>query len=111
MAGEGSTWLNRLPAILKNKFFLVELAYVLYLFFLDGSDIPGQIKLKRELMKLNNQKAYYTNEIEKVKEERKELFSSWENLEKFGREKYHMKRDSEDIYLIVEEKKQRKADF
>ena len=62
-------------------------------------------------MKLNNQKAYYTNEIEKVKEERKELFSSWENLEKFGREKYHMKRDSEDIYLIVEEKKQRKADF
>ena len=107
MAGEGSTWLNRLPAILKNKFFLVGLAYVLYLFFLDGSDIPGQIKLKRELMKLNNQIAYYTNEIEKVKEER----SSWENLEKFGREKYHMKRDSEDIYLIVEEKKQRKADF
>ena len=94
MAGEGSTWLNRLPAILKNKFFLVGLAYVLYLFFLDGSDIPGQIKLKRELMKLNNQKAYYTNEIEKVKEERKELFSSWENLEKFGREKYHMKRDA-----------------
>lgn len=111
MATEAATWQNKLPGILKNKFFLVGLIYVLYLLFLDGSDILGQIKLKRELIKLNQQKAYYTEEIEKVKEERKELFSSWENLEKFGREKYHMKKDSEDIYLIVEEVKQRKGGF
>lgn len=107
MAEQKTAWFDGLPPLLKNKFFLVGIAYVLYLFFLDSSDIPSQIKLKRELMKLNDQKAYYTEEIEKVKTERDELFSGWDQLEKFGREKYHMKQDSEDIFLIVEEEKQR----
>lgn len=48
------------------------------------------------------ERAYFQSEIEKSKKERSELFGNKDNLEKFGREKYLMKRDDEDIFILVD---------
>ncbi|MBX7227654.1 MAG: septum formation initiator family protein [Chitinophagales bacterium] len=106
---ESNTWVSKTLPILKNKFFLVGIAYLLYLIFIDSNDLLSQWKLKKELSSLEDQSAFYTEQIKQVKQERDELFSGIDQLEKFGREKYHMKRDSEDLFLIVEEEKERKV--
>ena len=56
-------------------------------------------------MELEKDKRYYTTEIANNKESLNELMSSMDNLEKFAREKYLMKRDNEDIFVFVEEVK------
>ena len=48
---------------------------------------------------LENEKQYYQKEIEKDKKAIKEL-STDEGIEKLAREKYYMKKDNEDIYII-----------
>ena len=48
-------------------------------------------------------KEHYQVEVEKVKLQSKALHSDAETLEKFAREKYLMKKDNEDIFVIVEE--------
>ena len=48
------------------------------------------------------EKQYYISEIEKDRQATFELMTDTLTLEKFGREQYLMKRDNEDIYLIVD---------
>ena len=43
--------------------------------------------------------------LENVKKEKDELFGNNKNLEKFAREKYLMKADNEDVFVMIEEKK------
>ena len=69
----------------------------------DSNDLINQIKLNRKLSTLKSQKEYYLEKIEEVKQDREELLSNTELLEKFAREKYLMKKDTEDLYIIVEE--------
>jgi len=70
--------------------------------FIDNNDFLSQYKLTRQLKNFEQEKAYYTNKIEEVEKERQELLSNQVLLEKFAREKYLMKKKSEDIYVIVE---------
>lgn len=71
--------------------------------FIDSNDLYSQYKKHRKLRELEQQKTYYTQKIKEVKKDRKELLSNDGLLEKFAREKYLMKRESEDLYIIVQE--------
>jgi len=71
--------------------------------FFDSNDIYSQYMLSKKLSTLEEQKEYYQEKIIEVKEDREELFSDEVMLEKFAREKYLMKRPTEDIYIVVEE--------
>jgi cell division protein FtsB len=51
--------------------------------------------------KLEEQKEFFIQEIKQTKEEQQELLSSPEKLEKFAREKYYMKKDNEDLFIIA----------
>lgn len=57
----------------------------------------------KDLRQLEKDKEYYRERIEEDQRKLKELKTSDENLEKFAREQYFMKRDNEDIYIIVNE--------
>jgi cell division protein FtsB len=71
--------------------------------FIDSNDIVTQFKLGSKLRELKNQKEYYREKKDMIKSERQELMSNYELLEKFARERYLMKRKTEDLYVIVEE--------
>ena len=96
--------INRLPRYFRNVFFLTGAFFLLWMVFFDSNDIYTQYKLSKKLNNLEERKAYYIERIEEVKQDREELFSNPELLEKFAREKYLMKKPTEDIYVIVEEK-------
>ena len=96
--------LKKLPPYLKNKYLLAVALFIVWLLFFDRHDFISQYKLRAELNKLREEKAFFQEEIKKDTENLKELISNPETLEKFAREKYLMKKDNEDIFVIVEEK-------
>jgi hypothetical protein len=52
---------------------------------------------------LEKQKEFYLERKAKIQAEREELMSNMELLEKFARERYLMKKESEDLYVVVEQ--------
>lgn len=70
--------------------------------FFDKNDLFTQSYRGKELRKLQQSKQYYTDQIAAEKKELKLLKSNPATLEKYAREKYLMKRDNEDLFLIPE---------
>jgi len=71
--------------------------------FLDSNNLISRFQLTSKLNALENEKEYYEEKIQEVEKDRRELFGDNDLVEKFAREKYLMKKPSEDIYVIVEE--------
>ena len=95
--------IRRLPKITRNFFFIFGCLFLFWMLFVDSNDLFSQYRLGRKVESLASQKEYYKAKIEQVRQERQELFSNPELLEKFAREKYLMKKENEDLYIIAEE--------
>jgi cell division protein FtsB len=67
--------------------------------FIDNTSYLEQRVLNKQLDELEDNKKYYQDEIKKDEENIK-LLKNPDQIEKYAREKYYMKRDSEDIYII-----------
>ncbi len=87
----------------KNFYVLVTAFSLIWMLFIDNNDFITQFTLRQELNRLEDEKEYYQEKITEVKEEREQLLSNDMLLEKFAREKYLMKKEKEDVYVIVEE--------
>ena len=95
--------LRKIFRILVNRYFIATLAFAVWIIFFDNYSITRQYRLNNELKALQEMKRNYRQEIEKNERELKELVTNKKTLEKFAREKYLMKRDNEDIFVIIEE--------
>lgn len=95
--------IRKLPPVFKNFYFIVGVIFIVWMLFIDSNDLYSQYKKRRKLGELEQQKAYYTQMIREVEKDREELLSNNELLEKFAREKYLMKKESEDLYILVTE--------
>jgi len=82
---------------------LATLGFILLLALNERSSIVDYINYQKQLNKLRKQNQYYKSETDRISREYNEVFGSAENIEKFAREKYFMKRDSEDVFIIVPE--------
>ncbi|WPQ64642.1 septum formation initiator family protein [Chitinophaga sancti] len=89
---------------MRNKYFVSAAAFVIWLAFIDSKNFISQYELTSEVNKLEEQKAFFSEEIIKTRKEQEELLSSPDKLEKFAREKYLMKKDDEDLFIFTEEK-------
>jgi len=92
----------KVPAYMRNKYFVSAAAFLIWLAFIDSKNFISQYELQSEVNKLEAQKAFFQDEISKTRKEQQELLSSPEKLEKFAREKYLMKKDDEDLFIITE---------
>jgi len=86
-----------------NKYFYTLLAFVVWMVFFDTESMREQMKLDKTLDELQEHKAYLNGEIEKNNNAVYLLENDTTELERFAREKYFMKRDSEDVYFILRE--------
>ncbi|WP_374951273.1 septum formation initiator family protein [Mucilaginibacter sp.] len=98
--------MKRLFDLIKNKFFLATVAFVIWMIFFDKNDLFSQYEYHQQLSKLKQEQQFYKTETEKVNNDLDELTSDKVKLEKFAREKYLMKKDNEDVFVIEHEKKQ-----
>ncbi len=96
--------INKLLGFTKNFYFISGMLFLFWMLFLDSNDLYTQVRLSGQLESLNSEKEFYLHKIEEVKQEREQLLTDVDALEKFAREKYLMKKESEDLYVIVKEK-------
>ena len=92
-----------LKSILKNKYILSIIIFVLWLVFFDKNNIIDRFNDIRTLKQLEKEKVYYKERIELDRNRIEELKTDNDNLEKFAREQYLMKKKNEDVFYIVEE--------
>lgn len=94
-------FIDKIPPILKNKYLLTGVAFLILMLFLDRNNLVSQYKMRKELNGLRQELQFYRDQAAKDSTELSRLMGDSLELEKLGREKYLMKRDSEDIYIIV----------
>ena len=97
---------KRLIDLFKNKFFIITVAFIVWMLFFDKNDLVSQYEYHQQVNNLKQERDFYKSETEKVSKDLDELTSDPEKLEKFAREKYLMKKENEDVFVIVKEKVQ-----
>lgn len=85
-----------------NFYVLASLFFLFWMLFIDSNNLINHFKLSQKLSQLEDQKEFYLDKKEKISAEREELMSNPELLEKFARERYLMKKPTEDLYVVVE---------
>ena len=90
---------SALLQFISNKYVWVLLFFIIWMFFLDNYSYFDHRFLNKQIDELETNKEYYQEEIKKDEQNIK-LLKNPNQLEKYAREKYYMKKDSEDIYII-----------
>lgn len=93
---------KRIPPFLRNFYSLTGMTFLVWMIFLDSNDLINRYQLSAKRRSLENEKEYYVEKIQEVERDRTQLMGTPELLEKFAREKYLMKRESEDLFIIEE---------
>lgn len=94
------TWKKILPW-LKNKYILTLIIFFVWMLFLDTHNMIDRFISMRQLSRMKHDREYYLDRIEKDSARMNELRTNRENLEKFAREQYLMKKEDEDIFIII----------
>jgi cell division protein FtsB len=95
--------LKKLPPAFRNFYVVCGALFLFWMTFLDSNDLVTRVKMASKLSDLEAEKEYYNQKIVEVEKDRNELMTNKELLEKFAREKYLMRKETEDVFVIVEE--------
>ncbi len=93
--------INKIPPFLKDKYFLTIVVFLVWILFLDRNNLISQFRLHQELQGHKRQMEFYLHETYNDSVALHKLMTDTAEMERVAREKYFMKRDSEDIYLMV----------
>ncbi len=86
---------------INNRYFYTGLAFIIWLAFFDSDNLREQMRLSNKIDRLDQKKNFYRTEIQKNKSSLNALKYDTTQLEKYAREKYFMKKDNEDVYVII----------
>lgn len=92
---------KKIFSVITNKYLLTVVGLAVWLTFFDRNDIFTQYDLRQQVLKLEKERDYYLNEITANNKAIEELHTNQKSLEKFARETYLMKKDNEDVFVIV----------
>ncbi len=93
---------QRIISILKNKYFIAFVAVLIWLLFFERHGFIQQWRVNRDIRDLKRNKAFYKEEILKDSMVIEELKGDTDAIERLAREKYFMKKEGEDIFIIEE---------
>ena len=94
--------MERFLLLIRNKYFLAAIAFLIWMCFFDRYDISTQISYQQEKNKLEEEKAFYETEITRIEKAIKDVQYNPNEIQRVARERYKMKKDNEDIYVIQE---------
>lgn len=95
--------LKRVPPFFRNRYIAVLVLFILYISFFDAHDLISQMEIKMELREISEEIDYLNEHTESAKSQIEELTSDKEELEKFAREQYRMKRENEELFVLLHE--------
>jgi cell division protein FtsB len=89
---------------LKNKYVLTIAVFTVWMLFFDQNNMVDRIKMTSEIRQLEADREYYREQIKQDSSRLDELTTNKENLEKYAREQFLMKKPNEDVFIVLEEK-------
>lgn len=92
----------KLHRIFLNKYVVTLVVFIVFMIFFDNHSLISRWQTGRNIKSIENEIGFYQSEIEKNKKKMNEMQSSDESLEKYAREQYYLKKDSEDVFIIKE---------
>ncbi len=93
--------MHKLPKIFRNKYLISGIIFAIWMLFFDRNDVSLQLKRINELHKLQESEKRMGKQIADTRQELELLKTNPETLEKYAREKYMMKKENEDLYIIT----------
>jgi cell division protein FtsB len=90
-----------LPRWLRNKYLLASGFFLAWMLFFDHNDVFTQMTRSRELSGLKSSKAYYQEQIAQTRAAVERIRINPLALEKIAREKFLMRRDGEDVFVVA----------
>ncbi len=97
---------SRIPSLFRNKYFLATGFFVVWMLFFDRNDFFTLLERRKELRELETSKEHFARQIAENKKFTSDLRTDPASIEKYAREKYLMKRDNEDLFLVREKDKE-----
>ncbi len=94
---------SKIPSLLRNKYVIALTVVFVWLLFFDNYSLIQHWRLRREIFDLRQQQEFYLEEIRRDSLAIDRLQSDPGALERYAREKYLMKKEGEDVYIITEE--------
>lgn len=77
--------------------------FFVWMTFIDTARFYRQIQLYLELKTYEKQAVFYQEELEKLKQEEKQVMGNKRSLEHFARERYLLKKEGEKVFVLVDE--------
>ncbi|OLY93928.1 Cell division protein FtsB [Cnuella takakiae] len=94
-------FIRYIPAFLRNKYLLAGTAFAVWMIFFDRNDFFTQYDRLQELKALEKSKTYYSDQIARERKSLEELRNNPAAIEKYAREQYGMKRENEDVFVVI----------
>ena len=91
------------PILIRNKYIIVFSLFALWVTFLDSYNLIDRFRNLQKLNAYKKEVQFFKKEITTYKAQYKELFSDKNDLEKFAREQYLMKEETEDVFIVIED--------
>ena len=88
---------------LRNKYLMAVLVFLVWLLIFDQNSLIDRMKYLNTLHDMEDEKQYYLERIDEDSRRLNELKTDRDNLEKFAREQFFMKKENEDVFVIIEE--------
>lgn len=85
----------------RNPYLIGLVLFLIWMLFLDENNFVTQYKKYSQLNALREKRTYYLQQIKITNQQYAELTTNPASQEKFAREKFRMKRDNEDVFVIV----------
>ena len=97
---------------LRNKYVLTIAVFSIWMLFFDQNNAVDRLRMGSEIRQLEDDREYYLEQIQKDSARLSELTTNKENLEKYAREQFLMKKSDEDVFVVIKEtdKKEKKKE-
>jgi cell division protein FtsB len=89
--------------LFKNKYLIAAILFMVWMLFFDHNNIFLHLQYRKELNELKADKKYYQEQIDLTRKDVDLIKSNPQAMEKVAREQYLMKKDDEDVFVVVEE--------
>lgn len=87
-----------------TKYFVVALAFAVWMLFFDKHNVFRQASIRNEVTELEQEKLDMAHQIDSIRAFNDEVEHDIRTTEKYAREQYTVKREDEDVYVIIKKK-------
>lgn len=94
--------MKKILKIIINKYTITLLLFVIWMVFFDSSSVLNRMKYREKLNSLKQEKHFFLEEIKKDSILSQKLLLDTSEIEKFARENYLMKKEKEDVFLVID---------